>query len=112
MTEEYKFNKYIFGLVVIINLLFLFQIIANNGFDLIKPYKKIECPADAFAPCLIPGTLNETIQPGQYIENRQLNLEIANKFNTSVITSLILALIINHLFFNRKYKFEWLQKLK
>jgi hypothetical protein len=114
MKEQYKFNKFIFGAVFIINLFFLVSIIADNGADLFKPYKRVECPINSFIACEIPGEYpgaNKTIlQPGEYIENRNVNLEVASRFNKSVMLSLIVGLLVNHFFFNRKYKFKWIKK--
>lgn len=102
MKEQYKFKAWIFLTIFIINSLYLGQIIKEEGIDIIKPYKKIMCPNTTMTPCAVPQTLNQTIQPGEYIENRAVNLEAANNFNKSVIISLIIGIITNHLIYNRK----------
>lgn len=107
--EQYIIKKWIFIIILIIGLSHLGYIISTTGLEMFKPYKSISCPANSITPCPIPETMNEYLQPGEKRENYQPNIKLANQFNYTIITMLGIGITLNHLLYNRKYKFKKLE---
>lgn len=109
--EEYKFNKAIFGIILIGNIILLIGLLAQNGSEILKPYKQISCPENNYMNCEIPAYKSftgktEILRPGESIENHPLNQEATKNFNKTVILSLTIGLILNHFLYNKKYPFK------
>ena len=120
MQNKYVWKKPIFGIIFIIGLIYLIAVFNANGWAIVKQYKEIHCPENTPLMCEIPPEytdLRETIylSPGEKWTNHNVDINATKAFNRTILTMLAAGLIINHLFFNRKYKLlkklkDWIEK--
>lgn len=114
---RYELNKKVMLTSLIISFLIILSGVVIEGKNLITTYEKITCENEQNMPCpnplcnLNPLCTLPNLQPGEIIENHALpNKQTIKIINYSVWIIIILSLIINHLKYNKKYKYKQLKE--
>lgn len=105
--DEYKINKKIFNTGFALTFLMIGLLIYTDGFSVLFRTWEISCPPEAQMQCNLHYT-NGTpliLQPGETFKINEHDNNLIPIINYTSVIMLISIFLVNHLLYNRHYKF-------